>query len=65
MEAAEKVMPEQQGDSSEPSRNPSTDKPEHQRGTNMDGKSQKTIHMLYKLMSKIVTINGKIYKPRN
>ena len=27
-------MPEKQGDSSEPSRNPSTDKPKHQRGTN-------------------------------
>ena len=30
-----------------------------------DGKSQKTIHMLYNLMSNIVTTNGKMYKPRN
>ena len=46
-------MPEQQGDWSELSRNPSTDKPRQQRGTNMDRKLQEIMHMLYILMPEL------------
>ena len=44
-------MPEQQGDSSEPSRNPSTDKQKLQSSTNMDWKFQETMQMPNILMS--------------
>ena len=37
-------MPEQQGDSSEVTRNLSTDKPRQQRGKNMDGRFQQIMH---------------------
>ena len=42
------------------SRSQSTDKPKHQENTNMDGKFQVTMHMLYNLIYKMAIINGKI-----
>ena len=53
-------IPEQQGDSSELSRNPSTEKPRQQRGTNMDGKFQEIMDMPYNLMSRMATPNGRM-----
>ena len=50
-------MPEQQGDSSELSRNPCTDKPWQQSGTNMDGNFQEIMDILYNLMSRMATPN--------
>ena len=48
-------MSEQQEDSSELSRNPSTGKPRQQRGTSLDLKFQEIMHMLYNLMSRMAT----------
>ena len=53
-------MPEQQQTHQNPQESPSTDKPEHQQGTNMDGKFEETMHVSYKLMSKMVTPIGKM-----
>ena len=56
----QKDMPEQQGGSSELSRNQSTDKPKDQRGSSMDGQFQEIMHMPHNLMSKLVTPSGKM-----
>ena len=46
-------MQGQQEDLSGLSRSGSTDKPKHQENTNMDGKFQGTMHMLYNLIYKM------------
>ena len=55
-----RVMPEQQEDSSELSRDPSTDKARQQGGTNMEGQFQEIMHMLYNLMSRMAAPNGRM-----
>ena len=55
-------MQGQQEDLSRLSRIQSTDKPKHQENTNMDGKLQETMQMLYNLKYKMAILNGKMLK---
>ena len=52
-------MQEQPEDLSEPSRNPSIDKPGPQESINMDGKSPETMHMHYNLIYTMATTSGR------